>query len=99
MFPSNGFLGRIVEVLEVDVPRPHVLAISFSDGSSGIRNFKHLVGREGTLAEPLADPDYFARVFVEDGILTWPNGYDWDSIALHAAMAASGELRPPQAAE
>lgn len=99
MFPSNGFLGRMVEVLEVEVLRAHVLAISFSDSSSGIRDFKHLVGRKGTLAEPLADPDYFARVFVEDGVLTWPNGYDWDSIALHAAMAANGELARHQAAE
>jgi hypothetical protein len=26
--------------------------------------------------EPLRDPAYFARVFLDDGILTWPNGFD-----------------------
>jgi Protein of unknown function (DUF2442) len=46
------------------------------------------------MSEPLKDPAYFARVFIEDGALTWPNGYDWDSIALHDEMKAAGELRP-----
>jgi hypothetical protein len=26
--------------------------------------------------------------------LTWPNGYDWDPIALHDEMKEAGELRP-----
>jgi hypothetical protein len=38
------------------------------------------------------DPAFFARVFVELGALTWPNGYDLDPIALHDRMAAAGEL-------
>lgn len=33
-----------------------------------------------------------ARVFVELGALTWPNGYDIDPIALHDRMSAAGEL-------
>ena len=28
--------------------------------------------------EPLRDPAFFARVFLDDGILTWPNGFDLD---------------------
>ena len=40
------------------------------------------------------EPEYFQRVFVEDGVLTWPNGYDWDPIALHDEMNDAGELRP-----
>lgn len=45
------------------------------------------------------DADYFARVFIEDGALTWPNGYDWDSIALHDEMQTAGLLRRGEAAE
>ena len=33
-----------------------------------------------------------ARVFVELGALTWPNGFDLDPIALHDRMAGAGEL-------
>ena len=45
------------------------------------------------MLEPLKEPAYFQRVFVEDGVLTWPNGYDWDPIALHDEMKEAGELR------
>ncbi len=41
---------------------------------------------------PLKDPAYFVRVFIEDGALTCPNGYDWDPIAPH------DEARGPAAA-
>ena len=41
---------------------------------------------------PLKDATFFARVFVELGALTWPNGFDLDPIALHDRMAAAGEL-------
>ena len=51
------------------------------------------------MAEPLKDAAYFARVFIEDGALTWPNGYDWDPIALHDEMKAAGLLRRADAAE
>ena len=39
------------------------------------------------------------RVFIEDGALTWPNGYDWDPIALHDEMKDAKLLKPAQAAE
>ena len=44
------------------------------------------------MVRPLKDPAFFARVFVELGALTWPNGFDLDPIALHDRMAAAGEL-------
>ena len=31
--------------------------------------------------------------------LTWPNGYDWDPIALHDEMKKAGLLRRADAAE
>ncbi len=51
------------------------------------------------MAEPLKDRSYFARGFIEDGALTWPNGYDWDPIALHDEMRQAGLLRRVDAAE
>jgi hypothetical protein len=59
------------------------LELEFSDGTIGIRDFAFICERTGSMVEPLKDPAYFARVFIEDGALTWPNGYDWDAIALH----------------
>ena len=49
------------------------------------------------MVEPLADKATFARVFLELGVLTWPNGLDVDSIALHDEMRGAGLLRKPAA--
>jgi len=51
------------------------------------------------MAEPLKDPVFFARVFIEKGALTWPSGYDWDPLALHDEMKAAGLLGRADAAE
>ena len=45
------------------------------------------------MVERLRGPAFFTRVFLDDGILTWPNGFDLDSIALHTEMKERGLLR------
>jgi hypothetical protein len=75
------------------------LEIEFSDSTVGVRDFKSILQKTGAMVIPLRDPAYFARVFIEDGALTWPNGYDWDPTALHDEMQAAGLLRQAHAAE
>ena len=75
------------------------LELEFSDGTVGVYDFASLSERTGPMVEPLKDQAYFAKVFIEDGALTWPNGYDWDPIALHDEMKAAGLLRRADAAE
>ena len=75
------------------------LEIAFSDGTVGTRDFSDIKARTGEMVAPLKDAGYFARVFIEDGALTWPNGYDWDPIALHDEMKKAGLLRRVDAAE
>jgi hypothetical protein len=74
------------------------LELEFSDGTAGVQDFGSILQKSGPMAEPLKDPAYFARVFIEDGALTWPNGYDWDPIALHdekkAADYCSNRMSP-----
>ena len=70
------------------------LAIKFSDDTMGERDFSFITSETGPMLQPLKDPTYFRRLFVENGAITWPNGYDWDPIALHDEMKAAGELRP-----
>lgn len=50
------------------------LKVEFSDDTVGERDFSFITGEAGPLLEPLKDPAYFRRVFVESGALTWPNG-------------------------
>lgn len=68
------------------------LRLRFSDGTEGVRDFSALIREIGPMLEPLRDEAYFNRVFLEYGALTWPNGFDLDSIALHDRMMAAGEL-------
>lgn len=75
------------------------LAVESSDDTIGERDFSFLARESGPLLEPLKNAAYFRRAFVENGIPTWPNGFDWDPIALHDEMQAAGLLRPIAAAE
>ncbi len=64
------------DVREVEVVGDHRLRLTFDDGTVGEVGF---AGRRWRgLLEPLADPEYFARVRVdpEAGTIAWPNGVD-----------------------
>ena len=69
------------------------LDLTFSDGAWARWSAASLIDRATVLTQPLADPAYFARCFVEGGALAWPNGLELSPSALHAALEASGQLR------
>lgn len=83
---------EIVKVLETRALDERRLWIRFSDGKQGVHDFTDMLAEGGVMVEPLRDPAMFRRVFLEFGALTWPNGFDLDSIALHDRMAKAGEL-------
>lgn len=89
----------MIDVIGVHALGGHKLEIEFSDGTIGVRDFSDVLQKTGPMSEPLKDAAYFRRVFIEDGALTWPNGYDWDPIALHDEMKAAKLLRRVDAAE
>jgi len=82
----------MIDVVSVKPVGGFRLRIRFSDGSEGVHDFSSTVQRNGEMVQPLKDPAFFARVFIELGALTWPNDFALDSIALHDRMAAAGEL-------
>ena len=86
-------LFELVDVVRVQPEGRYRLALAFSDGTEGERDFADMIAEGGEMVEPLRDPAFFNRVFLDDGILTWPNGFDLDSIALHADMNERGLLR------
>jgi len=68
------------------------LRVVFSDGSRGVHDFASLVKEPGPMLEPLRDESYFARVFLEFGAPTWPNGFDIAPEWLRREMEQAGEL-------
>jgi hypothetical protein len=72
-----------VRVTSVQVLGHYRLRIGFSDGSS--RDVDLIGELHGPVFDPLADPDFFAQVRVDDdlGTVVWPNGADLDPLVLH----------------
>ena len=68
------------------------LRVQFTDGSAGTHDFTTLVNEPGPMLEPLRDEAYFARVFLEFGAPTWPNGFDIAPEWLRREMEKAGEL-------
>jgi hypothetical protein len=82
----------MIDVVSVKPLGAYRLRVAFSDGSAGEHDLSSTAKRDGEMVKPLKDPAFFARVFVELGALTWPNGFDLDPIVLHERMAVAGEL-------
>jgi hypothetical protein len=77
------------DVIEVSVVEFLILYVCFLDGTSGHVRFKpqHLEG----VFEPLKNSDFFARVFIDSGVVTWPNEIDLASEAMYQAIKKKGE--------
>jgi hypothetical protein len=90
---TSEFPFEVVDVVDVEPRGDHRLFLRFSNGAAGEHDLGPFIAEGGEMVEPLRDPAYFARVFLDDGIPTWPNGFDMDAIKLHMDMAAAGELR------
>jgi hypothetical protein len=89
---SGSQVPTMIDVVSVKPMGGYKLRVGFSDSSVGVHDFSATAARDGEMVRPLKDLAFFARVFVELGALTWPNGFDLDPIALHDRMAAAGEL-------
>jgi hypothetical protein len=89
----------LTSVVHVEPRGGYRLFIQFSDGTEGERDFSQMVASQGQMIQPLRDPKYFARVFLEYGAPTWPNGFDMAPDALHEEMRQAGELSRSDAAE
>jgi hypothetical protein len=88
-----------VDVMSVKALPQHRIWVSFSDGAEGEADLSLDIQAGGSMVEPLKNEAYFARVFVERGAPTWPNGYDIDPIALYVEIRDAGRLRRASAAE
>ena len=86
----GSMLNKVVEISAIP---PFRLQVLFSDGAAGVHDFSEVLQERGPMAAPLRDPEFFARVALDYGAPTWPNGYDMCPDWLRMQMAAAGELR------
>jgi len=82
----------LTKILRLEKLGDFQLRVRFSDGSEGVHDFAAMVSEPGPMLAPLRDKSYFARVFLEFGAPTWPNGSDIAPEWLRREMEAAGEL-------
>jgi len=82
----------MIKVAKIKRLGGHRLRATFSDGMAGEYDFSTIVAGGGPMVEPLRDPAYFARVFLEDGAPTWPNSFDAAPGWLRREIEATGAL-------
>ena len=58
--------------------------LTFSDRSEATIDFRHWL--DGPVFEPLKDPSYFRRFFIDGGTVVWPNGADIAPETLYDAV-------------
>ena len=88
---------KMVQARRVRPLPDYRLEIAFDDDTIGVADLSTFVDL-GPMTAPLRDPSFFARVFVEMGVPTWPNGCDIDPINQHMILREAGALRPANAA-
>jgi hypothetical protein len=89
---THDQMFEMIDVVKVEPRGGYRLALAFSDDTEGEVDLADLIAEGGEMVEPLRDLAFFARVFLDDGIPTWPNGFDLDAIALHMDMKERGLL-------
>jgi hypothetical protein len=87
----------MIKLTDVRVTGPDTLALAFSDGSRAHWSAAALIARDTVMTQPLADPAFFARAFIESGALAWPNGFELSATSLHLKLAEAGALVRPAA--
>jgi hypothetical protein len=67
-------LGFMPNVVAAEYRGGYRIHLRFNDNSAKVVDFRKWL--EGPVFQPLKDPAYFERFFVEGGTVTWPNGAD-----------------------
>ncbi|MEM1086822.1 MAG: hypothetical protein AAGH90_03770 [Pseudomonadota bacterium] len=83
----------MIKAISVSVPKHGFVALTFSDGTTGVYDMTLILARSGAMIDPLKDTDFFTRVFLELGAPTWPNGFDLAPWDIHKKLSESGGLR------
>jgi hypothetical protein len=77
------------DVIEVKVTENLSLYVRFADGTNGQVRFmpQHLTG----IFEPLKNPQFFNQVFIDSGVVAWPNEVDLAPDAMYQEIKKHGE--------
>jgi hypothetical protein len=88
---AGGKQSRLVDIVHAEHRGEYRVFVRFSDGMQGVRDFSDVIAQGGPMVEALRASD-FALISISMGVLTWPNGFDVDTLALYREMKEAGAL-------
>lgn len=91
----------MIKIVAADHVNDHEIRLLFSDDSDdshGVFEFTPFLEAGTPMTEPLRDPAFFRRYFLELGALAWPNGFDLSASSLQKRLEESGRLHRSSAA-
>ncbi|MGH7744765.1 MAG: DUF2442 domain-containing protein [Candidatus Dormibacteria bacterium] len=83
----------MIKLIAIEPKKDYEVLLRFSDGASGTFDFSPFAGAGTEMTEPLRDPAFFKRCFIELGAIAWPNGFDMSAGSLHQRLRDDGKLR------
>ena len=75
-------------VVSAEYRSGYSIHVVFNDGVEGTVDFAPWL--MGTIFEPLKDPAYFKRFFIDGGTVAWPNGADIAPETLYERVRTNG---------
>jgi len=72
----------MIKIIKINYLGDFKVALYFSDGLEGIFDGKSLFQRQGSLLEPIKDENYFRKVYIDAGALSWPHGLELSPVSL-----------------
>jgi len=88
----------MIKIVAADYVSDHEIRLRFSDDSHGVFVFTPFLEAGTLMTEPLRDPAFFRRYYLELGALAWPNGFDLSAASLQKRLDESGRLHRSSAA-
>ena len=67
--------SKIHDIIEVEPLENYHIKIKYDDGLVKTVNIKPYI--DIGISKELEDPEYFKKVYLDNGAVTWPNGYDF----------------------
>lgn len=77
------------DVVEVEAKPDLSMQVRFADGTNGLVRFErsHLFG----VFQPLKDPAFFCRAYLDSGVVTWPGNIDIAPDAMYREIKQHGQ--------
>lgn len=88
----------MIKIVAAAVLNDHEIRLRFSDDSGGIVDLSSFLSAGTLMTEPLRDPEFFRRAFLEMGALAWPNGFELSAESLRRRLDEGGGLTRDSAA-